>query len=84
VAVYFEQFFLKLGTEVDHIFGYFFQLLRLCNDFGKKWVGLHKKLTQNVAYILGDFFTNSSGHPGPVLGSARGLRLVGGTKLAGG
>jgi hypothetical protein len=54
VIVYSGQFF-KV-TKVAHIFGLLFQRLRICIGFVKEWVG--------AVYILGDFFTNSSGHPG--------------------
>jgi hypothetical protein len=40
-------------TEVVQIFGLLFSMVRFCINFDKKWVGLH----------LGDFFSNSSGHP---------------------
>jgi hypothetical protein len=42
-------------TEV----AYFLPRLRLCINFDKIYIGL----------LLGDFFTNSSGHPGPNKGS---------------
>jgi hypothetical protein len=41
-------------TSGPHKWPLLFSLLKLCIDFDKKWAGLH---------ILGDFFTDSSGHP---------------------
>jgi hypothetical protein len=47
---YFEQF-LENYISIPHSLGYFISLLNF--NLGKKWFGQH----------LGDFFTNSSGHP---------------------
>jgi hypothetical protein len=40
-------------TEVAHISGLLFPQYQLCINLEKNWLG----------YNLGDFFTNSSGHP---------------------
>jgi hypothetical protein len=40
-------------TEVAHIIGLLFHTAKVMHDFFQK-----------LGYILGDFFTNASGHPG--------------------
>jgi hypothetical protein len=58
--------FLKI-TEVAQFLDYFFSRKKLCINFDKNGLG----------YILGDFFTNSSGHAAhPALCGWRGANLI--------
>jgi hypothetical protein len=56
--VFFGSFWTIMSRSSQKFLGYFFPRNILCTDFDKNVLGL----------IVGEFFTNSSGHPGYVAG----------------